>query len=347
MRNIMLHLQNYLTIAGVAFFICLFLYWLLGPHRSHWKALNQKGYGDVASGKINCWKAITSLYFVKFNRTKTIRDFENDIIWLSQIFNEEFFIVRELRWPRLLGLKSIMKVSTLNFPEKVKTPMSQDVWNITIGKTASGTLAQIKLSPISEIFISGLPGSGKSFCAKNILEHFKFHKLEYVVATSKPFDYPDHHCLDICNGIEPLLGKAKELWSQCEEFKKLLTLNRKTHVKDIDIKPRLLMIDEAHQILRKQPKNETQNELVELVTKIIRQGRAYGLIVCIITQKAQKSELDIPIRDGCLVVGRVDTNEISNALVDSDLLTRQLLRGGVMVLKDLEKVQIIKGSWTD
>jgi energy-coupling factor transporter ATP-binding protein EcfA2 len=268
-------------------------YLIIFPFRSRWKDLVDKNYNDLKTKKVFALKLKKNLILFKYNRAKSETDFRNDLLWFSEKYNEDYFEIKKIEWQRYLKMDTWIKVMVPDFKEKERIDISKDIWSINLGKDSSKKIFKININEYSEIFIAGLSGSGKSVLAKNILLHCKKHEIQNYTLTSKIFDFSNYeNIIDTSENLNDSIIAIKEIEEEYFKRKNILIENKKTHIKEIGMKPIFLIIDEAHHILRK-TKNLDQNVMIDKIEKFIRQGRALGIITVPISQHAQKSELDI------------------------------------------------------
>jgi len=326
----------------------LFLtYRIIFPFRSRWKDLRDKGYEDRKTKKVFALKLRRNLILFKFNRSKTESDFLNDISFFSEKFNEDYFEVIKIEWQRYLGLDTWIMLRVPNFKDRESIKISNDPWVINLGIDSSKKIFNINVKEYSEIFISGLSGSGKSVLLSNILLHCKENKILNYTLTSKIFDFTNfENIIDTSENYDEAFEIINRIEQIFFERSKALTENKLTHVEKLDLDPIFLCIDEAHSTLKKN-KDLEKNIMIDKIEKFIRQGRALGIITVPVSQHAQKNELDISIREGALIIGKTDSRAISEELLGNDMGTRPWLRNGLMIAKTKYETKVIKGGWID
>jgi hypothetical protein len=341
-RKIIKHPESYLVSFAITLLFLTIVLYALGPHRGCWKELKARGYAD--GGRVLAFKLLKSVLFLKFDRSKSRKDIESDLSWLSEVYNEHFISATELRWLRFFGLKSIMKLNALSFNEFEKFKVSSKKEIVNFGINSEREIASIKLKELGLILATGRSGSGKTFFAKKLVQHFSKWKMKYILATPKVFDFPDHSVIDTEKSLDELESQLKEILLITEKRKEQLLLEKKSHASDLKENNDfvLIVIDEAYHILGTS-KDPQRIKIQQIVNYLCRAGRAYGVITLLLSQQLVKGELgEINLRDGYVISGRQQTVEASVAAFTTDIAIQDFLRNGIMVFRNFEKTEIVK-----
>jgi ABC-type branched-subunit amino acid transport system ATPase component len=239
------------------------------------------------------------------------------------------------------------------FDKNVYVNESLDPYKPCIARDGLGKTISIDTSDVGEVFISGASQSGKTTIAKRIIDHvLRFQgtnaingkEARAVVATSKPQDFIEYNPIDTSDNYQMLLHALQRAVEELKRRKNELVSAGVTHSKMLGELPYVLVIDEAHHVLKRNKSNPIQIEICDLCEKIIREGAAHSILLIVISQKAQKSELDISLREGIVISGRQDSTTISEELFGTALAAKSILQGGILMMKDKCGIQIIKGA---
>ncbi|WP_374029681.1 AAA family ATPase [Bdellovibrio bacteriovorus] len=317
--------------------------------RARRKDLRASGFADKDTHGLWAFRFYNDIYLFRFNREISASNVRNKFPWLKDKFGYSFVIAVERNWPRWLFFQSFFQIVAERFPQKAfpKRIGKVNPWTLLIGQDGLKRQVLIDISNISLLYLCGEAGSGKTQCANLILKQFD---QKFVIST-KPFDFPGYPVVDSSdpknlNAIEELLNDvAREL-----EHRKTKLGEGIKHVKELGLTKLVVCIDEANILLNVGYwDREHKEQILRIISKsraLIRQGRAYGIIVMICTQKGRSDELQLgSVKDGILLVGRVDTKAISTELIDSEEACDSTLKPGVFFIRDSHGIRKVQVYW--
>ncbi|WP_168196385.1 ATP-binding protein [Bdellovibrio sp. NC01] len=317
--------------------------------RARRKDLRASGFADKETGALWALRFYKDIYLLRFNRETSVSSIRAKFPWLKDKFGQPFVIAVERNWPRWFFIQSIFHIVAERFPAKAfPQKMSNDnPWMLLIGQDGLKRQVSIDISNISLLYLCGEAGSGKTQCANLVLKQFD---QKFVIST-KPFDFPELPVVDSSDSknldsIEEVLNEvAREL-----EIRKSKLGEGIKHVKELGLSKLVVCFDEANILLNVGYwDREHKEQILRIISKtraLIRQGRAYGIIVMICTQKGRSDELQLgSVKDGILLVGRVDTKAISTELIDSEEACDPTLKPGVFFLRDSFGIRKIQVYW--
>lgn len=296
------------------------------------------------------WKDI---YLFRFNRSITARWIEDKLLWLEQKYQIPFAASKECNWPRFLHLRSFIRIYAENFPNQIGLPkrFKRKTYQLILGVDQLKRPIGIELENIALIFVAGEPGSGKSALLRLIASQGSSRQNIYVVG-AKAFDFPNFNVLENenANDRSRILDLLRHIEAERLIRKEKIKEANTNHAAKAGLEPLILIVDEAHLLLRldsyEKPEKSVAEEIMRLIKKLIRVGRAYGIITVIATQKAKASELDIgSVRDGVVICGKLDTRAMSEELFDSSIATSPSLVRGIFVIRDQHGVRKFKGYY--
>lgn len=209
----------------------------------------------------------------------------------------------------------------------------------------------------NSLYISGLSGSGKSFLANNIINFFiKANYEVYIISDKARVDFKQN-VLKIRpkEDFDELLKFIEQMKAVEAESRKLVEDSEHTHINKIKEQKILIVLDEmwAFEKLRK----EVKNDFIDLIEKLIRQGRYVSINLLMLSQSAKVSETAIPIRQAkVMIIGKTSTGEESKSLIDSEISYKAPLKSGQFIFWDRknkpkiisvipERISLFKKIW--
>lgn len=336
-------------ILGILLFVVIIGILTIASWRARRNDLRACGFADKVSNALWAFRFYTAIYLFRFNRETSVSNVRNKFPWLKDKFGQSFVIAVERNWPRWIFLPSYLKIVAENFPKKSfpTRGLKRKPWTLLIGKDGLTRPVSIDISNIALMYLCGESGSGKTQCANLLLKQFD---QKYVVST-KPFDFPGYPVIDSSDSknLEAIERLLNEVGLELEARKSKLGDGIK-HVKELGLNSLVVCIDEANILLNVGYwDREHKDQILRIISKtkaLVRQGRSYGIVVMICTQKGRSDELQLgSVKDGILIVGRVDTKAISTELIDTEEACDPTLKPGIFFLRDSFGIRKIQVYW--
>lgn len=232
---------------------------------------------------------------------------------------------------------------------------------ILLGESPLGPVT-IDLAKIPHILLGGSTGSGKTVLLKLMLRQAFCHNMDVHIADFKggvDFGRWFRDCCDICYDMETLLEMLGHFVDTLKERKELFRLADCANIDQYNAKVThhlrrmVFACDEVAELLDKSGKSKAQKEVIDQVIDklsiLARQGRAFGLHLFLSTQRPDANILPGQIRSNIdfKVCGRADSI-LSDIIIDStaaaDLIPKDAQ--GRFVLNDVvlgKKATVFQG----